>query len=84
MNFAATLHCPVIFFCRNNGYAISTPTADQYAGDGIAGKGLGYGMDTVTLLNWQMCARRIKLPNVHTELNWQMSLDLFTVFLEIR
>lgn len=24
MNFAATLECPVIFFCRNNGYAIST------------------------------------------------------------
>ena len=23
-NFAATLNCPVIFFCRNNGYAIST------------------------------------------------------------
>ena len=22
-NFAATLRCPVIFFCRNNGYAIS-------------------------------------------------------------
>uniref|UniRef100_W5NA50 2-oxoisovalerate dehydrogenase subunit alpha n=1 Tax=Lepisosteus oculatus TaxID=7918 RepID=W5NA50_LEPOC len=25
-NFSATLECPVIFFCRNNGYAISTPT----------------------------------------------------------
>ena len=22
MNFAATLECPVVFFCRNNGYAI--------------------------------------------------------------
>lgn len=33
-NFAATMKCPIIFFCRNNGYAISTPTSEQYAGDG--------------------------------------------------
>ena len=46
-NFAATLKCPVIFFCRNNGYAISTPTNEQYAGDGIAGKGPGYGLHTI-------------------------------------
>ncbi len=46
-NFAATLKCPVIFFCRNNGYAISTPTSEQYAGDGIAGKGPGYGLTTI-------------------------------------
>lgn len=25
----------MIFFCRNNGYAISTPTDEQYRGDGI-------------------------------------------------
>lgn len=34
-NFAATLECPIVFFCRNNGYAISTPTSEQYRGDGI-------------------------------------------------
>lgn len=34
-NFSATLECPLIFFCRNNGYAISTPTNEQYRGDGI-------------------------------------------------
>lgn len=39
--------CPIIFFCRNNGYAISTPTTEQYAGDGIAGKGPGYGLHTI-------------------------------------
>jgi len=47
MNFAATLQCPVIFFCRNNKWAISTPTLDQYRGDAIAGRGVAYGMDTV-------------------------------------
>ncbi|XP_065882765.1 2-oxoisovalerate dehydrogenase subunit alpha, mitochondrial-like isoform X2 [Dysidea avara] len=46
LNFAATLECPVIFFCRNNGFAISTPTKDQYAGDGIASRGVGYGVET--------------------------------------
>jgi 2-oxoisovalerate dehydrogenase E1 component alpha subunit len=44
MNFAATLDCPIIFFCRNNGYAISTPVKEQYRGDGIASRGTGYGM----------------------------------------
>ena len=47
MNFAATLDCPIIFFCRNNGYAISTPTSQQYRGDGIASRGPGYGMPTI-------------------------------------
>ena len=44
MNFAATLRAPVVFFCRNNGYAISTPVTDQYAGDGIVARAPGYGM----------------------------------------
>jgi 2-oxoisovalerate dehydrogenase E1 component alpha subunit len=37
----------VIFFCRNNGYAISTSTQEQYRGDGIAARALGYGIDTI-------------------------------------
>ncbi|KAL8977890.1 MAG: hypothetical protein Q9177_006539, partial [Variospora cf. flavescens] len=47
LNIAATRSCPVIFLCRNNGYAISTPTLEQYRGDGIASRGVGYGIDTV-------------------------------------
>ncbi|KAI8575404.1 hypothetical protein K450DRAFT_262071 [Umbelopsis ramanniana AG] len=47
MNMAATLSSPVIFICRNNGYAISTPSTEQYKGDGIASRGVGYGMDTI-------------------------------------
>ncbi|XP_002732079.1 2-oxoisovalerate dehydrogenase subunit alpha, mitochondrial-like [Saccoglossus kowalevskii] len=47
LNFAATLDVPVIFFCRNNGYAISTPTHEQYRGDGIASRGHGYGIYSV-------------------------------------
>ena len=47
MNFAATLKAPVVFFCRNNGYAISTPVTDQYAGDGIISRAPGYGMAAI-------------------------------------
>ncbi|KAI5459265.1 thiamine diphosphate-binding protein [Mariannaea sp. PMI_226] len=49
LNIAATRGCPAIFICRNNGYAISTPTLDQYRGDGIASRGLGYGIDTIRI-----------------------------------
>ena len=43
LNMSATLECPMIYFCRNNGYAISTPVKDQYRGDGIVSRGPGYG-----------------------------------------
>ncbi|KAL6725177.1 2-oxoisovalerate dehydrogenase subunit alpha [Ancylostoma duodenale] len=70
-NFAATLDCPIIFFCRNNGYAISTPTSDQYGGDGIAGKGPGYGLHTIrvdgndvfAVYNATKAARELALQN---------------------
>lgn len=47
LNMAAVLNCPVIFFCRNNGYAISTPSSEQFKGDGIASRGMGYGIKTI-------------------------------------
>lgn len=46
VNFAAVRKAPAIFFCRNNGYAISTPCSRQFASDGVAPKGIGYGMIT--------------------------------------
>ncbi|PVU99783.1 hypothetical protein BB559_000416 [Furculomyces boomerangus] len=47
LNMAATIECPVIFYCRNNGYAISTPASEQYKGDGIVGRGEGYGIKSI-------------------------------------
>ncbi|EJT98596.1 branched-chain alpha-keto acid dehydrogenase E1-alpha subunit [Dacryopinax primogenitus] len=47
LGMASVLGGPLIFFCRNNGFAISTPAAEQYAGDGIASRGPGYGIRTV-------------------------------------
>lgn len=50
LNFAATLEAPVLFFCRNNGYAISTPVEEQYRGDGIVARGIAYGESMLLLL----------------------------------
>jgi 2-oxoisovalerate dehydrogenase E1 component alpha subunit len=47
LNFAAVRKAPAIFFCRNNGYAISTPTYRQFSSDGIAPKGIGYGIPAI-------------------------------------
>lgn len=49
LNFAATLSCPVVFICRNNGWAISTPAKEQYRGDGIAGRGPSYGIPSIRI-----------------------------------
>jgi len=47
LNMAAVHRVPVIFFCRNNGYAISTPASEQFAADGIAPRAYGYKMDVI-------------------------------------
>ncbi len=47
LNFAALRHAPVIFFCRNNQYAISTKTSCQFACSDIASKGEAYGITSV-------------------------------------
>lgn len=46
INFAAVRKVPAIFFCRNNGYAISTPVSRQFASDGVASKGVAYGIQS--------------------------------------
>ncbi|KAF7314557.1 2-oxoisovalerate dehydrogenase subunit alpha [Mycena kentingensis (nom. inval.)] len=47
MLLASTIPSPTLFIARNNGFAISTPSAEQYYGDGIAARGPGYGIDTI-------------------------------------
>jgi len=44
MNFAAVFATPTIFFCQNNGWAISMPRERQTASPTIAQKADGYGM----------------------------------------
>ncbi|KAI0338880.1 branched-chain alpha-keto acid dehydrogenase E1-alpha subunit [Trametopsis cervina] len=47
MLLASTIPSPTLFIARNNGFAISTPSSQQYHGDGIASRGPGYGIHTI-------------------------------------
>lgn len=47
MNFAGVFATPCIFFCRNNGWAISVPTERQTASRTFADKGVAYGVPGV-------------------------------------
>jgi 2-oxoisovalerate dehydrogenase E1 component alpha subunit len=47
LNMATVHRVPVIFLCRNNGYAISTPSVEQFAADGVAPRAYGYKMDVI-------------------------------------
>ncbi|GAA5149594.1 pyruvate dehydrogenase (acetyl-transferring) E1 component subunit alpha [Pseudonocardia eucalypti] len=44
MNLASVRRAPCVFFCQNNGWAISVPVRDQLAGPSIAHRAIGYGM----------------------------------------
>ncbi|HEY6101419.1 MAG TPA: thiamine pyrophosphate-dependent enzyme [Anaeromyxobacter sp.] len=44
LNFAGVRKAPVIFACRNNGWAISTPREAQTASETIAQKAVAYGI----------------------------------------
>mmetsp|Transcript_71276 Transcript_71276/g.112930 ORF Transcript_71276/g.112930 Transcript_71276/m.112930 type:complete len:781 (-) Transcript_71276:129-2471(-) len=67
LNFASVYKCQTLFICRNNGYSISTGVEDQYGGDGIAARGLAFGIpsvrvdgnDIVAVYNATKEARRI-------------------------
>ncbi|MCC6214322.1 MAG: thiamine pyrophosphate-dependent dehydrogenase E1 component subunit alpha [Polyangiaceae bacterium] len=47
MNFAGVFRTPTVFFCRNNGWAISVPVERQTASRTFAGKGIAYGVPGV-------------------------------------
>ncbi|NKQ58836.1 pyruvate dehydrogenase [Amycolatopsis sp. K13G38] len=47
MNFAGVYRLPVVFFCQNNGWAISVPTDRQVAGGSVAKRAEGYGIEGV-------------------------------------
>lgn len=59
LNFASTLDCPVLWLARNNGFAISTASTDQYRGDGLASRGPGYGTLTIRVDGNDVLAVRI-------------------------
>jgi pyruvate dehydrogenase E1 component alpha subunit len=49
MNFAGVFKIPTVFFCRNNGWAISVPAERQTASETFAVKGIAYGVPSVRI-----------------------------------
>lgn len=47
MNFAAVFDVPCVFFCQNNGWAISLPREEQTRSETLAQKAIAYGMPGV-------------------------------------
>lgn len=45
LNLAAVWELPIVFLVENNGYALSTPTREQYRCINIVDKASGYGME---------------------------------------
>ena len=46
-NFAAVMRAPLVLFCNNNGWAISTPVSAQTRAEALVDKAVGYGMPGV-------------------------------------
>lgn len=49
VNVAAVWDLPVIFVVENNGYGLSTPSAEQFRCKSFADKGIGYGIKGVSI-----------------------------------
>ncbi|WP_245977427.1 alpha-ketoacid dehydrogenase subunit alpha/beta [Albibacterium indicum] len=49
LNVAAVWDLPVIFLIENNGYALSTPTHEQYRCKNLVDKGVGYGIEAIKI-----------------------------------
>lgn len=49
LNVAAVWDLPVLFIVENNGYGLSTPSNEQFRCESFADKGIGYGMEAVSL-----------------------------------
>ncbi len=49
VNVAAVWDLPVIFIVENNGYGLSTPSSEQFRCESFADKGIGYGIEAVSI-----------------------------------
>jgi len=49
MNFTGVFKAPIVFICRNNGWAISLPVSKQTASETMAIKAKAYGFEGITI-----------------------------------
>jgi len=49
VNVAAVWDLPVIFIIENNGYGLSTPSSEQFRCESFADKGVGYGIQALSI-----------------------------------
>ncbi len=49
VNIASVWNLPVIFLIENNGYGLSTPIKEQFNCKRLSDKGIGYGIEAVTI-----------------------------------
>lgn len=49
VNVAAVWDLPVIFIVENNGYGLSTPSSEQFRCKSFADKGVGYGIEGISI-----------------------------------
>jgi len=49
LNVASVWKLPVIFLVENNGYGLSTPSSEQFNFKSFTDKGIGYGIDTMSI-----------------------------------
>ncbi|MCI0751192.1 MAG: dehydrogenase E1 component subunit alpha/beta [Flammeovirgaceae bacterium] len=49
VNVAAVWDLPVLFIIENNGYGLSTPSSEQFRCESFADKGIGYGIDAISI-----------------------------------
>jgi 2-oxoisovalerate dehydrogenase E1 component len=49
VNVAAVWDLPVIFIVENNGYGLSTPSNEQFRCESFADKGIGYGIEAISI-----------------------------------
>ena len=49
LNVASVWNLPVIFIIENNGYGLSTPVNEQYNCKNLSDRGIGYGIESLTV-----------------------------------
>jgi pyruvate dehydrogenase E1 component alpha subunit len=69
-NFAAVMRAPLVLFCNNNQWAISTPLEAQTAAETLADKAVGYGIPGVRVDGADVLAGNIRLD--HGSFDWHL------------